>query len=134
MERHLGRPSPTHRDHRLRIVGRPLDIEVSCLGSRGQTGDSDRPFVALGNVLGGEAGESRTMPTPQEIMTSSPDNEEVAHFTEEVLKCLKEMSKNKAPGPGEITSDVFLLGGEAIITYLTKVYSKILQTKEVPPS
>ena len=77
----------------------------------------------------------RTMATPQQIMKSSPDNEEVAPFTEdEVLKCLKEMSKNKAPGPDEITSDVFLLGGEATITYLTKVYNEILQTKEVPPS
>ncbi|GFR76551.1 RNA-directed DNA polymerase (Reverse transcriptase) domain containing protein [Elysia marginata] len=64
-------------------------------------------------------------------MKRSPDNQEVASYTEEeVLKCLKEMSKNKAPGPDEITSDVFLLGGEAITIYLTKV----LQTKEVPPS
>ncbi|GFS13122.1 endonuclease-reverse transcriptase [Elysia marginata] len=44
------------------------------------------------------------------------------------------MSKNKAPGPDEITSDVFFRGGEAITTYLTKVYNKMLQTKEVPPS
>ncbi|GFS02155.1 endonuclease-reverse transcriptase [Elysia marginata] len=77
----------------------------------------------------------RTMATPQQIMKSSPYNEEVAPFTEgEVLKCLKEISKNKASGPDEITSDIFLLGGKAITTYLTKVYSKILQMKEVPPS
>ncbi|GFS11381.1 RNA-directed DNA polymerase (reverse transcriptase) domain containing protein [Elysia marginata] len=75
------------------------------------------------------------MTTPQQIMKSSPDDEEVVPFTkEEVLKCLKEMSKNKAPGPDEIKSDVFLLGVEALTTYLTKVYSEILQTREAPPS
>ncbi|GFS26048.1 RNA-directed DNA polymerase (reverse transcriptase) domain containing protein [Elysia marginata] len=75
------------------------------------------------------------MATPQQIMKSSLDDKELALFTEEeVLKCLKEMSKNKAPGLDKITSDVFLLGGKAITTYLTKVYNKILQTKEVPLS
>ncbi|GFS25616.1 endonuclease-reverse transcriptase [Elysia marginata] len=39
------------------------------------------------------------------------------------------MSKNKAPGPDEVPSDVFFLGGEAITTYLT-----ILQTKDMLPS
>ncbi|GFR84626.1 RNA-directed DNA polymerase (Reverse transcriptase) domain containing protein [Elysia marginata] len=56
-------------------------------------------------------------------------------FTErEVEACLKVMSKNKAPGPDQRTSDVYKLGGEQIIKCLTTCYNNILETKRIPPS
>ncbi|GFS12221.1 hypothetical protein ElyMa_004854000 [Elysia marginata] len=68
-----GATIPDHRVHWLRLAGRPLDIEVGCLGSRGQTGGSDRPLVALGNVVKGEAGKSRWCCYPLEKV-SQPDD------------------------------------------------------------
>ena len=44
------------------------------------------------------------------------------------------MSTNKAPGPDQITSDVYKLGGEQITKGLTKCFNKILETKTIPPS
>ncbi|GFS08192.1 endonuclease-reverse transcriptase [Elysia marginata] len=53
---------------------------------------------------------------------------------QEVIKCLNEMSKNKAPGPDEITSDIIRIGGAPAISYLTKALNQILTLKEIPPS
>ena len=66
---HLGRPSPTLSVHRLRIVERLLDIEVSCFDSRWRTGGSDRSVVAHG----GEAGESRWCCYPHEMVSQPND-------------------------------------------------------------
>ena len=75
----------------------------------------------------------KTVSNTPNLLNSSPDKDEVPNFTkEEVKKCLKEMSKNKAPGPDEITSDVISLGGESLLEYLTKTYNHILKTKTIP--
>ncbi|GFR95949.1 RNA-directed DNA polymerase (Reverse transcriptase) domain containing protein [Elysia marginata] len=71
-------------------------------------------------------------PVPQNTWNSSQDKEELPSFEEqEVIKCLNEMSKNNAPGPDEITSE---LGGAPAISYLTKALNQILTLKEIPPS
>ncbi|KAK3803056.1 hypothetical protein RRG08_027978 [Elysia crispata] len=76
-----------------------------------------------------------TIQSPTNLQRESADKDEVPPFTvDEVRKCLKEMSKNKAPGPDDITSDVLLLGEEPVLKYLTSCYNKILKTKEIPPS
>ncbi|GFS02301.1 RNA-directed DNA polymerase (reverse transcriptase) domain containing protein [Elysia marginata] len=63
------------------------------------------------------------------------DTEKAPPFTErEVEACLNDMSKNKAPGPDQITNDVYKLGGEQIIECLTKCYNNILETKTIPLS
>ena len=68
-------------------------------------------------------------------MSSSPDNTEVPPFTEEEVEAsLKKMSKRKAPGPYDITSDMFILGGEPVLKYLTKTFNEILTTTQIPPS
>ena len=55
----------------------------------------------------------RTITDPPIKTTSSADTENAPPFTErEVEACLKNMSTNKAPGPDQITSDVYKLGGE----------------------
>ena len=67
--------------------------------------------------------------------TSSEDTENAPPFTErEVESYLKDMSTNKAPGPDQITSDGYKLGGEQITKGLTKCFNKILETKTIPPS
>ncbi|GFS04961.1 RNA-directed DNA polymerase (reverse transcriptase) domain containing protein [Elysia marginata] len=74
-------------------------------------------------------------PVPQNTRNSSQDKEELPSFEEqEVIKCLNEMSKNKAPGPDEITSDIIRIGGAPAISYLTKALNQILTLKEIPPS
>ncbi|GFS04235.1 endonuclease-reverse transcriptase [Elysia marginata] len=56
-------------------------------------------------------------PVPQNTRNSSQDKEELPSFEEqEVIKCLNEMSKNKAPGPDEITSDIIRIGGAPAIS------------------
>ncbi|GFR69759.1 endonuclease-reverse transcriptase [Elysia marginata] len=73
-------------------------------------------------------------PVPQNIRNSSQDKEELPSFEEqEVIKCLNEMSKNKAPGPDEITSDIIRIGGAPAISYLKKALNQILTLKEIPP-
>ena len=58
---------------------------------------------------------------PDHLLSSSPDNTEVPPFTEEEVEAsLKKMSKRKAPGPDDITSDMFILGGEPVLKYLTR--------------
>ena len=77
----------------------------------------------------------RTITDPPIKTTSSADTENAPPFTErEVEACLKNMSTNKAPGPDQITSDVYKLGGEQITKGLTKCFNKILETKTIPPS
>ncbi|GFR76389.1 RNA-directed DNA polymerase (Reverse transcriptase) domain containing protein [Elysia marginata] len=72
-------------------------------------------------------------PVPQNTRNSSQGR--VTIFEEqEVIKCLNEMSKNKAPGPDEITSDIIRIGGAPAISYLTKALNQILTLKEIPPS
>ena len=44
------------------------------------------------------------------------------------------MSKRKAPGPDDITSDMFILGGEPVLKYLTKIFDEILTTTQIPPT
>ena len=44
------------------------------------------------------------------------------------------MSKRKAPGPDDITSDMFILGGEPVLKYLTKTFNEILTTTKIPPT
>ena len=69
------------------------------------------------------------------MLNSSPDKDEVPNFTkEEVKQFLKEMSKNKAPGPDEITSDVISLGGgeKAFLNTLQRHTIIILKTKTIP--
>ncbi|GFS08730.1 endonuclease-reverse transcriptase [Elysia marginata] len=74
-------------------------------------------------------------PVPQNTQNSSQDKEELPSFEEqEVIKCLNKMSKNKAPGPDEITSDIIRIGGAPAILYLTKALNQILTLKEIPPS
>ena len=66
---------------------------------------------------------------PDHLLSSSPDNTEVPPFTEEEVEAsLKKMSKRKAPGPDDITSDMFLLGGEPV----TKKFNEILTTTQIP--
>ena len=77
----------------------------------------------------------KTIQDPPIQTTSSADTEKAPPFTErEVESCLKDMSKNKAPGPDQITSDVYKLGGEQIIKCLTECFNNILETKKIPPS
>ncbi|GFR64129.1 RNA-directed DNA polymerase (Reverse transcriptase) domain containing protein [Elysia marginata] len=74
-------------------------------------------------------------PVPQNTRNSSQDKEELPSFEkQEVIKCLNEMSKNKAPGPDEITSDTIRIGEAPAISYLTKSLNQILTLKEIPPS
>ncbi|GFR79247.1 RNA-directed DNA polymerase (Reverse transcriptase) domain containing protein [Elysia marginata] len=74
-------------------------------------------------------------PVPQNTRNSSQDREELSYFGEqEVIKCLNEMSRNKAPGPDEITSDIIRIGGAPAISYLTKALNQTLTLKEIPPS
>ncbi|GFR72988.1 endonuclease-reverse transcriptase [Elysia marginata] len=74
-------------------------------------------------------------PVPQNTRNSSQDKEELPSFEEqEVTKSLNEMSKNKAPGPDEITSEIIRIGGAPAISYLTKALNQILTLKEIPPS
>ena len=69
------------------------------------------------------------------VQLFATDTENAPPFTErEVEACLKNMSTNKAPGPDQITSDVYKLGGEQITKGLTKCFNKILETKTIPPS
>ena len=42
------------------------------------------------------------------------------------------MSKRKAPGPDDITSDMFVLGGEPDLKYQT--FNEILTTTQIPPT
>ena len=44
------------------------------------------------------------------------------------------MSKRKSPGPDDITSDMFILGGETVLKYLTKTFNEILTTTQIPPT
>ena len=44
------------------------------------------------------------------------------------------MSKRKAPGSDDITSDMFILGGEPVLKYLTKTFNGFLTTTQIPPS
>ena len=54
----------------------------------------------------------KSVQDPDHLLSSSPDNTEVPPFTEEEVEAsLKKMSKRKAPGPDDITSDMFILGG-----------------------
>ncbi|GFR58461.1 endonuclease-reverse transcriptase [Elysia marginata] len=65
----------------------------------------------------------------------SPDTDDVPPFTKsEVRKCLKDMRKNKSPGPHDITSDVLLIAGEPALDYLTKCFNEILKTGKIPTS
>ncbi|GFS04263.1 endonuclease-reverse transcriptase [Elysia marginata] len=71
----------------------------------------------------------KTIKDPSVQTTPSADTEKSPPFTErEVKACLKDMSKNKAPGPDQITSDVYKLGGEKIIKCRTKCCNNILET------
>ena len=75
------------------------------------------------------------MQDPDHLLSSSPDNTEVPLFTEEEVEAsLKKMSKRKAPGPDDITSDMFILGGEPVLKYLTKTFNEILTTTQIPPT
>ncbi|GFR58295.1 endonuclease-reverse transcriptase [Elysia marginata] len=77
----------------------------------------------------------KTIKDPPIQTTSSADTEKASPFTErEIEACLKDMSKNKAPGQDQITSDVYKLGREQIIKCLTKCYDNILETKTILPS
>ena len=77
----------------------------------------------------------KSVQDPDHLLSSSPDNTEVPPFTEEEVEAsLKKMSKRKAPGPDDITSDMFILGGEPVLKYLTKTFNEILTTTQIPPS
>ncbi|GFS08728.1 endonuclease-reverse transcriptase [Elysia marginata] len=77
----------------------------------------------------------KTVPTPTNARTQSPDTDDVPPFTKsEVRKCLKDMRKNKSPGPDDITSDVLLIAGEPALDYLTKCFNEILKTGKIPTS
>ena len=54
-------------------------------------------------------------------MKSGPDTEEIPEFTEEeVERAIKRMKRHKAQGMDGITSDIIKLGGQIVLTYLTK--------------
>ena len=77
----------------------------------------------------------KSVQDPDHLLSSSPDNTEVPPFTEEKVEAsLKKMSKRKAPGPDDITSDMFILGGEPVLKYLTKTFNEILTTTQIPPT
>ncbi|GFO21818.1 hypothetical protein PoB_004832300 [Plakobranchus ocellatus] len=67
-----------------------------------------------------------------ETKTSVPPNplhisEEIPPFTEtKVQKCLKDMCKNKARGPNEVTSGMLVSEGASAISYLRRVFNQIL--------
>ncbi|GFN90437.1 hypothetical protein PoB_001694300 [Plakobranchus ocellatus] len=75
----------------------------------------------------------QTTPDQLTTLTSSPDKEEIPPFLEEeVEETLDEMKKKKAPGNDGITSNVMKIGGRQVIRYMTKVYNKVLKSKEIP--
>ncbi|GFR67061.1 RNA-directed DNA polymerase (Reverse transcriptase) domain containing protein [Elysia marginata] len=77
----------------------------------------------------------KTVPTPTNTRMQSPDTDDVPPFTKsEVRKCLKDMRKNKSPGPDDITSDVVRIAGEPALDYLTKCFNEILKTGKIPTS
>ncbi|GFR70622.1 endonuclease-reverse transcriptase, partial [Elysia marginata] len=77
----------------------------------------------------------KTVPTPTNTRTQSPNTDDVPPFTKsEVRKCLKDMRKNKSPGPDDITSVVLLIAGEPALDYLTKCFNEILKTGKIPTS
>ena len=77
----------------------------------------------------------KSVQDPDHLLSSSPDNTEVPPFTEEEVEAsLKKMSKKKAPGPDDITSDMFILGGEPVLKYLTKTFNEILTTTQIQPT
>ncbi|GFS20104.1 endonuclease-reverse transcriptase [Elysia marginata] len=66
---------------------------------------------------------------------AKPRHRRRSPFTKsEVRKCLKDMRKNKSPGPDDITSDVLLIAGEPALDYLTKCLNEILKTGKIPTS
>ena len=68
----------------------------------------------------------KSVQDPDYLLSSSPDNTEVPPFTEEEVEAsLKKMSKRKAPGPDDITGDMFILSG---------TFNEILTTTEIPPT
>ena len=55
---------------------------------------------------------NQTVPTPESIMKSSPDREEMSEFTDkEVEMAIKRMKRHKAHGTVGITSVIINLGG-----------------------
>ena len=78
----------------------------------------------------------RKITDPPQKTTSSADTENAPPFTErEVEACLKDMSTNKAPGPDQITSDVYKLGGEQITKGLTiLMLQQNIRDKTIPSS
>ncbi|GFO32255.1 endonuclease-reverse transcriptase [Plakobranchus ocellatus] len=74
-----------------------------------------------------------TLPTPTNCENESPDSDKVPPFTtNEVKSCLLAMSKKKAPGPDDITSDILLLGDEPVLKYLTSYFNEILKSRKIP--
>ncbi|GFN89052.1 RNA-directed DNA polymerase (reverse transcriptase) domain containing protein [Plakobranchus ocellatus] len=74
-----------------------------------------------------------TLPTPTNCEKESPDSDEVPPFTtNEVKSCFLSMSKKKAPGPDDITSDILLLGDEPVLKYLTSCFNEILKSLKIP--
>ncbi|GFN92475.1 RNA-directed DNA polymerase (reverse transcriptase) domain containing protein [Plakobranchus ocellatus] len=74
-----------------------------------------------------------TLPTPTNCEKESPDSDEVPPFTtNEVKSCLLAMSKKKAPGPDDITSDILLFGDEPGLKYLTSCFNEILKSRKIP--
>ena len=54
---------------------------------------------------------TKTMPTPESTMKSSPDTEEISEFTEEEVEMvIKRMKRHKAQGIDGITSDIIKPG------------------------
>jgi len=76
---------------------------------------------------------SSSIPTPKDIIKESCDLEEPPPITiKEVENALKKMKHNKAPGPDGITTDLIRIGGTPVTEFLTKIFNKIMTTKQIP--
>ena len=80
---------------------------------------------------------TQTVPTLENTLKSSPDTEEVPKFTdEEVERAIKRMQRQTAHRDGWNYKWYYKtgvgVGGQIVLTYLTNIFSNILQTKQIP--
>ena len=69
-----------------------------------------------------------------QTMSSKEDDELSKDFTEdEVKEAVKELKKNKAPGPDGITNDMIQKGGDIVIRIMTKFFNKLLREEAQLP-
>ena len=114
----------THRNKQMIMSTRKESGEI--------TSDREKILIICTNFC--KSLYTQAVPTPESIMKSSPDTEEIPELTEDVERAIKRMKRHKAQGMDGITSDIIKLGGPIILTYQTNIFNNILKTKQIPDS